>query len=68
MTERLEVRRNDDGTIDEVLIYIDDRCVMHIEQMEKNAWYLGVYIGTDVDQFSIHGKSRVTIRHYNDPR
>lgn len=68
MSERLEVRRNDDGTIDEVLVYVGDRCVVHIEQMTKRTWYLGVYIGEAVDQFSIEGNRRVRVRHYHDER
>lgn len=28
---RVEVRRNDDGSIDEVLLYLGDECVFHLE-------------------------------------
>jgi len=40
---RFETRPNDDGTIDEVLVYAGDRCLLHLEQLGKDhywfAWY-----------------------------
>ena len=35
----VEIRKNDDGSIDEV---IAKGCAIHLEQMHKNAWYLGI--------------------------
>lgn len=72
--ERVEVRRNDDGTIDEVLLYVGERCVFHLEQMDKRGWYFGLYPCPDgsserhpidhdeVRQFYIHADKRVTVR------
>ncbi len=61
---RFEVRPNDDGTIDEVLIYRAEECVFHLEQMDDDAYWFAWYgDGMDRDQhFDIHrhGK-RVTI-------
>jgi hypothetical protein len=65
----IETRRNEDGTIDEILLIdTDGRCVMHIEQMDKGSWYLGIYPGNidDDQQFSIEGRKRVRIRNYRD--
>ncbi|HCO01862.1 MAG TPA: hypothetical protein DIT48_00595 [Actinobacteria bacterium] len=61
---RFETRPNDNGTIDEVLIYVGDRCVFHLEQLDDDAYWFAWYgDGMDRDQhFDIrrHGK-RVTI-------
>lgn len=38
-----EVRLNPDGSIDELLMYIDGQCVMHIEQMSDNYFWMGLY-------------------------
>ena len=69
MTERIEVRRNPDGTIDEVLFLIGERCVFHLEQMDTNAWYFGLYPdGDEMEQFDIHSTKRVTVRDARDER
>lgn len=69
MSERIEVRRNDDGTIDEVLLYVGERCVFHLEQMSKRSWYFGVYpegSKDDPGQFYVRSKRRVTVRKGTD--
>jgi len=38
----VEIRRNDDGTIDEVVAC---GAKVHLEQMDKGSWYLGIYSG-----------------------
>lgn len=38
-----EIRLNDDGTIDEVLLYIGNQCVMHLEQMDDGYFWMGLY-------------------------
>ena len=70
MTERIEVRRNPDGTIDEVLLMIGQRCVFHLEQLDANAWYFGLYPDGDetAEQFDIHSTKRVTVRDARDER
>jgi uncharacterized Zn finger protein (UPF0148 family) len=40
---RVEVRKNADGTIDEVLLYDAERCLFHMEQMSKRSWWFGLY-------------------------
>lgn len=76
--ERIEVRRNPDGTIDEVLLYVGDRCVFHLEQMSKRSWYFGLYPKCDdgradehydpdeMQQFYIWSDKRVTVRAGSD--
>lgn len=40
----IEVRLNDDGTIDEVVLRdAFGRCWAHLEQMDKAHWFLGLY-------------------------
>lgn len=45
---RVDVRPNDDGTIDEVFIHVGDRCLFHLEQMDTDAYWFGIY-PTDTD-------------------
>lgn len=40
---RVEVRRNADDSIDEVLLYDDERCLFHLEQMDTAAWWFALY-------------------------
>ncbi len=47
MKRRIEVRKKDDGSIDEVLLYIDDECVMHMEYMDHNSVWIGLYDGKE---------------------
>ena len=35
-----EIRRNEDGTIDEIVVSGVD---LHIEQMDKGYWWMGIY-------------------------
>lgn len=65
MSDRpVEIRNNDDGTIDEIIIRGG---LVHIEQMSNDSWFLGV----DADdgsywQFwvgSKNGKTHVEFRH-----
>lgn len=62
--QHAEVRRNDDGTIDEVLLYVDGKCVFHMEQMSKKSWYFGLYLQDEIEQFSVSSKTRVHVRSY----
>ncbi len=66
---RFEVRPNDDGTIDEVLIYKGAECVFHLEQLDDDhywfAWYGESDTAPSLDgdrHFDIHRrKKRVEI-------
>ena len=57
-----EVRRNDDGTIDEI---VAEGCVIHLEQMDKGSWYLGLYAdhspNASLLQVDIVSKKRVKV-------
>lgn len=39
MTDAVEVRRNPDGSIDEIVAKSAD---LHIEQMDNSGWYMGL--------------------------
>lgn len=39
-----EIRRNADGSLDEIVI---QQCTVHLEQMDDNAWWLGLTQGRD---------------------
>lgn len=53
---RVELRWNDDKTLDEALVYVGDHCVAHLEQMDSNYWWLG--LGRDV-RINLHSKKRI---------
>ena len=40
---RVEVRRNDDGSLDEVLLYDAERCLFHMEQLDDDRWWFALY-------------------------
>lgn len=73
VSERVEIRRNDDGSIDEVLLFVGERCVFHLEQMSKRSWYFGLYpqpgdSGAErgVEQFYINADKRVRVGYARD--
>lgn len=47
VTVGFEVRPNDDGTIDEVLISVAGQCVFHLEQLDDDAYWFAFYGGGD---------------------
>jgi hypothetical protein len=60
----LEIRRNPDGTIDEI---VSERCAVHIEQMDNARWFMSLDT-PDGTQYrfwlgSKNGKSHVVFRH-----
>ncbi|WP_420104522.1 hypothetical protein [Bosea sp. (in: a-proteobacteria)] len=59
----VEIRRNDDGLIDEM---IAKGVTVHLEQMEAGAWFLGLDAGEKTWQFWLrakNAKTRVDIYH-----
>jgi hypothetical protein len=40
---RVEVRSDEDGVVDEVLLHDDSRCVMHLERMDRDSWWMGIF-------------------------
>jgi hypothetical protein len=70
MSRRIEVRRNPDGSVDEVLLYDGAECLFHLEQMGPANWYFGLYPNglEDLKQFGIWLEKRtIHVRPYNDP-
>lgn len=66
-----EIRRNEDGTIDEVVAHSDDGTLyFHIEQMSKGGWALGlrsVDPEGEYHQFNIYRKKKaVVLSSYDD--
>lgn len=49
---RVIVRPNEDGTVDEVIVYEGDRCVFHLEQMDEDAYWFAVYPAGVDDRYS----------------
>jgi len=43
----VEVRPNEDGTVDEVIINVGGRCVFHLEQMDDDAYWFAIYTNPD---------------------
>lgn len=40
---RTEVRRNPDGSVDEVLLWDADRCLFHLEQLGCDRFWFALY-------------------------
>jgi hypothetical protein len=64
MSDPVIIRKNDDGTIDEI---VAKDCTLHIEQMTNDGWYIGVTASDgSYWQFWIgakNGRSAVEVRH-----
>ena len=62
MDPKWEIRRNPDGSIDEI---VAEGCVVHLEQMSGKGWYLGIYAdhspAASLLQVDIYSKSRVHV-------
>ena len=58
MTNGVEIRKDDDGGIDEVII---DGGSVHMERMDTNSWFIGVDMPNgDYWQFWLGAKNRRT--------
>lgn len=44
---RVEIRRLDDGTLDEVVLWVVGVCVFHLEKMDDYHWWAGLYSRED---------------------
>ena len=52
----VEIRRNEDGSLDEVVTRVGGKCVFHLEQMDTNHWWMET-CGTHVD---FHSRKTIT--------
>ena len=41
----IEIRNNDDGSLDEIVMRVGGECVYHLEQMSHRSWWMGCYQG-----------------------
>lgn len=53
MVDAIEVRLNEDGTLDEIVAH---GAFVHLEQLSKKRWYLGVEKDGELVQAYIGGK------------
>lgn len=58
---RTELRYHPDGTLDEVVIYLGEQCVFHMEQMDGTHWWMACYTD-DVEELHINLYARGRIR------
>lgn len=56
--DKVVIRRNDDGTLDEVIV---QECHAHVEQMADNSWWLGLSLpdGTLVHVNFTTGRAKI---------
>ena len=54
----IEIRHNPDGSVDEVCMYIDGECVVHVEQMSTAHWWMGLYGKTHEAHVNLFPKSK----------
>lgn len=57
-TNGIEIRRNDDGSVDEVLMYVDGRCVVHVEQMYDECFWMALYGSKHTAHVNFWSKNR----------
>lgn len=67
----IEIRRNEDDTIDEIVAYgPDGNCWFHLEQEDKDQWYFTLYGGGDPIEHELFGiyrsKKKVHVVDRND--
>lgn len=63
----IEVRPNDNNTIDEICVHVDGHCVLHVEQMSDGIFWFGIYeakkngkqLGSG--HFSAKSRNRITL-------
>ena len=60
---RFDTRPNDDGTIDEVLVYAGRNCVFHLEQLDDDHYWFAWYGDRDSSMngdrhFDIHRRGK----------
>ncbi len=61
-----EVRRNDDGSLDEVVAH---NAFVHLEQMDDDQWWLGVTVGLSTVHVNLSSKKRIrAIVEVDDPK
>jgi hypothetical protein len=41
--EGIEYRWDEDGDLDELLVYVQCKCVLHIERMDDTYYWMGIY-------------------------
>jgi hypothetical protein len=44
---RVEVKSDEDGCVEEVLLHDAERMVMHLERESRDTWWLGIYPEAD---------------------
>ena len=54
--EGIEIRYNEDGTVDEILVYdkATKTCLFHMEQMTDASYWIGLYGYGDVANEGVH--------------
>lgn len=57
---KIEYRFTEDGKLDELVFFHYKECLMHLECMEDDAWYLGWYLpGTEKNEHGIVAPAHV---------
>lgn len=61
---RTEVRKNEHG-VDEVLLYVNDECVFHMERMSEETLWMALYSGKETRDVgwisSISGRAKLKL-------
>ena len=54
----IKIRYNDDGTVDEIIVKSGDLCLLHLEQMSPDCYWIGLA--------SLEGEYPVHVDMYSD--
>lgn len=57
-TNGIELRYYDDGSLDEAVVYVDGKCVFHLEQMHDMCFWMGLYAGGHTAHVNIISKNK----------
>lgn len=57
----IEIRNNEDGTLDEIILKVDGECIFHLEQMSDKTWWMGLGSPTlgDYKHCTLHSKKKI---------
>ena len=47
-----------DGVLDEVIVYVSGKCVVHMEAMSDKLYWFGLYAGVHEAHMNIYSKNR----------
>lgn len=57
----IEIRRDENGEIDEILLWQQDKCLFHVERLDTTAFWMGLYDDERDNYFNFFSKSKIEL-------